>query len=171
MPREIIGDRRSGHSWSPEWAGGTLADAGIAVNPAGAPPVDPSCALPAASLLGVRRKRAGRLVRELLRERVVTGLFVGSIMFVIVRTALLYVRELFPGGARDRRCLVRAGSRLHWRLDVQPAGSCSATTPQPRSGAGCRRRADQKAQRRWPGDAGHSGGGGPDQGAAAGTSP
>lgn len=45
-------------------------------------------------------KRAERLLRELLKQRVVTGLFVASLVFVVARTALLSVRELFPGGAR-----------------------------------------------------------------------
>lgn len=45
-------------------------------------------------------KRAGRLLRELWKQPVVTGVFVGSLVFVACRTALLSVHELFPGGAR-----------------------------------------------------------------------
>jgi len=45
-------------------------------------------------------QRAGRLTRELLKQRVVTGLFVGALAFVVAHTALLSVHELFPGGAR-----------------------------------------------------------------------
>jgi hypothetical protein len=48
----------------------------------------------------VDRKRAGRLLRELWKQRIVTAVFVGSLVFVVARTALLSVRELFPGGAR-----------------------------------------------------------------------
>jgi hypothetical protein len=44
--------------------------------------------------------RVERLLRELLKQRAVTGLFVGSVLFVVVRTALLSVPEIFPGGAR-----------------------------------------------------------------------
>ena len=44
--------------------------------------------------------RLERLRRELLKQRMVTGLFVGSVVFVVARTALLSVSELFPGGAR-----------------------------------------------------------------------
>jgi hypothetical protein len=40
------------------------------------------------------------IYRELMKQRVVTGLFVCSVLFVVVRTALLSVPELFPGGAR-----------------------------------------------------------------------
>ena len=41
-----------------------------------------------------------RLVRELWSQRTVTLLFLISLMFVAIRTALLSVPELFPGGAR-----------------------------------------------------------------------
>ncbi len=51
-------------------------------------------------MLGVWQKRAQRLVRELWRQRVVSLLFLGSVAFVIARTVLLSVHELFPGGAQ-----------------------------------------------------------------------
>lgn len=41
-----------------------------------------------------------RLCRELLKQPTVTGLFVASVLFVVARTALLSVPQLFPGGAR-----------------------------------------------------------------------
>jgi hypothetical protein len=40
------------------------------------------------------------LVRELWSQRTVTLLFFISLLFVVIRTALLSVPELFPGGAR-----------------------------------------------------------------------
>jgi hypothetical protein len=48
----------------------------------------------------MRRKRAEQVIRELRRQPAITWVFVGSIVVVIARTALLSVPEVFPGGAR-----------------------------------------------------------------------
>src|SRR3989442_1721310 len=44
--------------------------------------------------------QARRIGREIARQPVVTALFAVAVIFVIVRTALLSVPEVFPGGAR-----------------------------------------------------------------------